>query len=201
MIDELKAPAMRLYLALSVAFHLLCYSYFEFGRYIAPKNPNSVVFIDLLSPPTAEPAVSVVHRNRDSAAERSFANVQPARLEDMGKTETPGASLERPAAKEAVDDARTINSYLGSIILLINREKTYPLIARRKGQQGKVVLELTINRAGGLQSVKLSEPSPFEELNQAAIDIVRSINRYPPLPADFLPQELRLKIPVEYRLR
>ena len=86
-----------------------------------------------------------------------------------------------------------------SIMELISRKLTYPAIARRKGWQGIVKLELHIEADGSISNLQLDETSGYSVLDQAAIQCLQ----YASLPgaAHWLQgQTINIVVPVEYRL-
>jgi protein TonB len=56
---------------------------------------------------------------------------------------------------------------------LNNPPPAYPSLARRMGEQGKVVLRVLVDTAGNPQNVELRASSGFDRLDAAALDAVR----------------------------
>ncbi len=56
---------------------------------------------------------------------------------------------------------------------LNNPAPAYPAIARRQGHQGKVVLRVFVNAAGGADQVEVRSSSGYSTLDQAALNAVR----------------------------
>jgi periplasmic protein TonB len=56
---------------------------------------------------------------------------------------------------------------------LNNPPPAYPAVARRAGQQGKVVLRVLVNASGSPDSVEIRSSSGFDRLDDAALDAVR----------------------------
>jgi protein TonB len=75
----------------------------------------------------------------------------------------------------------------------IESRKTYPLMARRRGWEGEVVVELVLSGAGELEGLRLLRHSGFPLLDRATLTAVRAAVPFPPVPG-------RVKIPVSYRL-
>ena len=72
--------------------------------------------------------------------------------------------------------------YLNKIRSLIEENKKYPFIARRKGIEGKVLLIFTINKKGYLQNIKIEKSSGYAILDKAAIESVKKASPFPELP-------------------
>ena len=77
-------------------------------------------------------------------------------------------------------------AYEATLIEWLERYKRYPSSAKRRGQQGQVDIQFTIDQDGNVLSQRIIKPSPFKSLNKATLKMVK---RASPLPA--VPEELR----------
>lgn len=77
-----------------------------------------------------------------------------------------------------------------------NPQPRYPSLARRRGEEGQVLLRLTVNAAGRVDAVSVARSSGYELLDQAA---QRTVARWRFQP----PREERMvaRIPITFRLR
>jgi len=82
---------------------------------------------------------------------------------------------------------------LAEIRRRIETHKSYPGLARRKGWEGDVVVELQLDGGGGVRDVKVVEKSGHGILDRATLATIRKAGPYPPLPG-------RVRVPVSYRL-
>lgn len=82
---------------------------------------------------------------------------------------------------------------------LKNLEREYPLAARRRGQQGTVLLNVTVNAMGHVTEISLKESSGFELLDQAALRAVR-MWEFEPARVGSQRVESRLEVPVRFKL-
>lgn len=82
---------------------------------------------------------------------------------------------------------------------LKNQEPEYPLAARRRGQQGVVLLEVTVSPAGRATTVTVKASSGFELLDRAA---VRAVAEYEFEPARLGSKavESRIEVPIRFQL-
>ncbi len=101
--------------------------------------------------------------------------------------------------KEEKKKPFSIKSYISKVIDEIEKHKTYPALAKRLRVEGKVILEITIDKDGTLVSVKVIKPA-HRILNNAAVKLVKNCN-FPPLPKDFKEKSLKLKVPINYVLK
>ena len=78
--------------------------------------------------------------------------------------------------------AKLEDSYKATLILWLQRFKRYPNAAQRRGQQGVVSVEFSINADGEVLSFRVIETSEYERLNQAAIQMIQRASPLPPVP-------------------
>ena len=89
------------------------------------------------------------------------------------------------------------------LLAWLEKHKKYPIIARRRGQQGTVMVEFTMNAGGEVLSHTIVQASKYAALNEA---VVKMIRRSSPMPA--VPKELRgfktqysYTIPINFTLK
>lgn len=81
-----------------------------------------------------------------------------------------------------------------------NPPPAYPAHARRRGWEGRVVLEVTISEDGRPTAVALAESSGHDVLDSAALDAVRSW-RFTPAERNGNPIVSTLRVPVRFSLQ
>jgi periplasmic protein TonB len=80
----------------------------------------------------------------------------------------PAAATPQVAAEPApVEPPRADLAYLD------NPAPRYPALSRRQGEQGRVLLRVRVNAAGGVEAVEVRASSGFERLDAAALEAVR----------------------------
>lgn len=77
------------------------------------------------------------------------------------------------------------------------RHFSYPLLARKKGWEGEVMLAFRIEPDGTISSAHIARSSGYGALDQAALGALNRVGRIEDAPR----QGLSLKIPVIYRLQ
>jgi TonB family protein len=82
----------------------------------------------------------------------------------------------------------------------INRHKIYPRLARKKGIEGKALIEFLISRDGQVKETRLVKSSNYKILDQAAIRAVSNAGPFLPLPVAINKNELWLKLTVSFKL-
>jgi periplasmic protein TonB len=146
-------------------------------------------------PPAAfrvEPVQTALHPN--AQAEAGLAQFQK---EQNTRAMEPEAEKSSPPEPGLTDDIRA--AYQKQLKELIEREKQYPLLARRGRQQGLVVVEFDISRTGELSSVRVARSSGHSLLDRSALKAVRAVGRFPEPPA-MLQENRRYQISISFVL-
>lgn len=91
-------------------------------------------------------------------------------------------------------------TYLQSVSNLIAAQQVYPRAALRAGEEGNVVLRLSIDRQGGLVDLALRKSSGFPVLDKAAVEMARKAFPVPPPPAALAGDPLVVDAPVLFKL-
>ncbi|MBI2815439.1 MAG: TonB family protein [Acidobacteria bacterium] len=94
------------------------------------------------------------------------------------------------------------NPYLMRVLSVVRRNwyTVIPEIARL-GRQGRVVLQFSILRNGGVPDLVLTSSSGTESMDAAALSSIRLSNPFPPLPPEFPGQDIRLRFIYLYNMR
>mgnify|MGYP001555694611 FL=1 len=85
------------------------------------------------------------------------------------------------------------------IMELITRQLSYPAIARRKGWQGVVRLELHIEPDGQISALQIDQTSGYAVLDKAALQSLQ-LARIPEAAQWLHGETVDIIVPVEYRL-
>lgn len=83
---------------------------------------------------------------------------------------------------------------------LIENRKEYPLMARRRGIEGIVVIGVTIRKNGEVIDHKIVQASGHEILDQSALNLVKKINAFKAFPAELGNNDIELKFPIAFKL-
>lgn len=76
----------------------------------------------------------------------------------------------------------------------------YPPRARRRGYEGKSIVQFTIQKNGFLSDAFIHQPSNYSILDKAALQTVRNANPFPPIPADLNQDSINFKLPISFTL-
>ncbi len=96
---------------------------------------------------------------------------------------------------------RLSREYRSTLLRLIERNKYYPLRARRRGMEGKALVAFTVKRNGEIRNISLSSSSKQQLLDRAAIQTIRRLGKAPPLPGVINRSHWRFVVPISYNIR
>lgn len=77
----------------------------------------------------------------------------------------------------------------------------YPKSARRKGQEGSLVLKVVIARNGKVTDISVVQKSGFLVLDNAAIAAVKKASPYPPIPEKISDDSFSFSVPIAFSLK
>jgi protein TonB len=76
----------------------------------------------------------------------------------------------------------------------IERAKTYPVLARKRGMEGTVYVSFRINKSGSPDEIEILKSSGHRILDSATVKVIKKAGPYPHI-------KNRVEVPVAYRLR
>ena len=167
-------------------FHALVIAYLLHRSYspaILKKGVISVDFIQSVQHNKAPP----VEKSKDGKKMPTFRAAEP---DPPQATAPPGD----PAATNPETDA-----YILSVLKIINQRKVYPAEALDRGEEGRVMVAVSVGADGQVLDVRIEETCPFARLNHAALQTVSQIKSFPPLPKG-VAGPIHLHIPLVYRV-
>ena len=103
------------------------------------------------------------------------------------------AKLDRPAGP------KTVKEYSRIVAQKIGKIQRYPLLAKRRGITGKVVIEFTILKTGQLGKLKIIKSS-HDILTKAAIAAIKESVPFPKFPKEINKESLALRMPFNYQM-
>ncbi len=93
-------------------------------------------------------------------------------------------------------------AYFTQLARWLERHKQYPSVARRRNQQGEVVIQFKINEQGELLHHSIVKPSRHESLNNATRSMLERAAPLPPVPPTLRQgqSQFTYTIPVRFKL-
>jgi TonB family protein len=109
-----------------------------------------------------------------------------------------GSSLELLSDPRGVD----FKPYLIRILASVKRNWTAVIPeSARMGRRGRAVVQFIINRDGTVPKLVIATPSGTEALDRAAVAGISATNPFPPLPAEFRGESVRLQFVFLYNMQ
>jgi TonB family protein len=112
------------------------------------------------------------------------------------KSSPPGG--ETDSSGEDLDSIR--KGFSSSVWGRIAKAKYYPPLARKRGWEGKPIIEFRLARNGELLSSSIALSSPYKILNEAALGAVKNAVPYPKFPEALKLDSIRFKLPISFIL-
>ncbi len=145
------------------------------------------------SPPHTAPVAPTRRATAPAAVQPVPSNVSREEASaQMTSPSAPNAPATTAPAPIAADWQHELGGWLAA-------HKTYPDEARRRGEQGGVVLRFTVDRSGKVLDVKLVSSSFSPRLDDAAQAILRNAS-LPPFPATMPQERITVTMQIKYRL-
>jgi TonB family protein len=91
--------------------------------------------------------------------------------------------------------------YLAEVIRQLQSSKRYPRSALKQNQSGRVELYLRLQKNGRIENLSIHKSSEFQALNQAAMDTVSRIRRFPEFPEKISREFWDVIVPIEFRIQ
>lgn len=104
-------------------------------------------------------------------------------------------------AGKAPRTATLRDGYLQLVRTRIEENRRYPLVARKHGQEGKVLVRFVVAADGGLKEVQLGESCGNWSLDDAALAAVRAAAPFPAPPDEVFPDSAAMQIVIVFALR
>ena len=146
------------------------------------------------------------HAVKEAVVEASQAKSQhvdaPANVNEAVALATESNAVEKlanttpPAMEEAV---QVIESPKFGAAYLQNPAPEYPPLARRKGEQGRVLLQVLVSETGKAEKVQIDTGSGYSSLDQAALEAVRKWSFIPAKKGN-MPVSAYVIVPVRFSL-
>ena len=91
-----------------------------------------------------------------------------------------------------------LSVYKAELRAMIDKNKYYPTISKRLGQTGTVVVAFTLLEDGHIIDVKIDKPSRYDRLNDSAMEAVKKVERFKPIPKEVGETKMAIKVPVKF---
>lgn len=131
--------------------------------------------------------------NKISTPTDKKANVESTQTQNEIAS-TGGSAHASSQVKEQYD------AYVYEIAMELNRKKSYPALAQKLGQQGRITVQIKLDRSGKVIETIFLEESNFPSLNQATKKLIAGLDHFKPFPEHVTESSWLITVPIEYKL-
>ena len=149
---------------------------------------------------TIETVESIVQLPEAEARETPL---PPAATESGGPEEEDTGTQDPPSPEIAQDTPQLPgiqDLYFRALRDWLDRHKTYPRQAKRRGEEGTVVLAFTLNRYGMVLEHAIVRSSGHRMLDNTVEHLIRRAQPLPAIPPEMNVELLQVIVPIEFRL-
>jgi len=157
--------------------------------------------------PESAPPVAVKETQIKKAAK--IIEQTNAPIVKSAETTNPRAANQASAQKMSTGSADALTSggtpgykrnYYALIAATLAKHKRYPKYARKKGQEGTVLLSFTVLSSGLVKDIKIKQSSGHSLLDRSVKKMLQQASPLPPFPAQQTARELNISIPIVFKL-
>ena len=156
---------------------------------ILPQKEEKVVQPETLS------ELADMADTKEIPAESPVARPQPAAAGPAATPLLARGTEESVSAGPSTRGQQYIKAHFIYIKKLIEKNISYPPMARRMGWQGKVVVSFVVCQNGTVENLEVVESSGHAQLDKNALETVRQVEPFPDPPA-----RVKLVLPITYRI-
>ena len=91
-------------------------------------------------------------------------------------------------------------AYLSQIRSAIEKNKTYPKVAKRLNQTGKVYVTFLVTKDGAIKNCRINKSSNFESLDEASMEILMKIVSFEAIPKELNKDSWEITVPTVYQI-
>jgi protein TonB len=151
--------------------------------------------------PKAKPKPARTQRPKVAAAQPREARAQPVAAQPAAAPAPPAPGGGSGSAASSASVAALEGDYLRGLQRAIARNRFYPPDARRRDVTGVVTVSFTVQSDGRLGDIRVAKGSGFEMLDQAALETLRRLGSYKPIPAATGKTRWPVRVPIVFDLR
>jgi protein TonB len=126
---------------------------------------------------------------------------RPSMQRSVDLRDVAGAAPHRSTAAGSSTGSAAEANYASLLFRAIDRVRFYPIGSRDRGEEGRVVLRVTIAADGRLLDAYIAGGSGYPDLDAATIEMARRAAPYPPLPRALGAERASFNVPVIFGIR
>ncbi len=113
------------------------------------------------------------------------------------------AAIESKVQNEVIDSrvSEIRANYETLVASWLARHKRYPLVARRRGNEGEGVVKLTLLPNGNVSDIQVLQETGIEVLDKEILAMIKRANPFPKFPKNYNKSRLTIMVPIRFELR
>ncbi len=159
----------------------------------APKKPA----IQKMQPPKQDVAKPAPVKTQEPARPKQLANLSQGSTQNAPKANRMDTTTH--AGGGVVGNVRP--DYITKLRYWLEKHKTYPRRAKRRHQEGVVVLSFTVSRDGRVSNYRVKQKSGYKALDQETLAMLERAQPLPKFPTEMTEDKLHLTLPIQFALR
>lgn len=186
----------------SLALHLLMAALIVFG--LKPQNihlsDSTVDFILTPLQKTNTNIKSVSNPTRTSTTKKMDSGPDSVPSEPSAQA-AESSNTQNTSTQTGTVATTTEQSYIAHVRWQLEKNKKFPILAKKQGHFGTVQIKFTVSPNGEIKNSEIAQSTDFDSLNQAALQILKSIKKFDPFPTEIKKSEWTFVLPIEYKLQ
>lgn len=138
-----------------------------------------------------------LQRNAEGSLQKDAEGSSPKIAEGSLKEDAEGSPT---VSDEEDEDTALLKVYRSNILTLTYQNLIYPNSAIDRGQEGKILMKLTLDRRGKVRNMEYDQKSRHRTLNKAAARAVEQASPYPEPPRKLKGKEIVVTVPIVFSL-
>ena len=119
-------------------------------------------------------------------------------LQEEVQTATSRSGHAQGVGSSAQNNIEAVSLYKAELRAQIDKNKYYPPLSRRLGQTGIVVVAFTLLEDGNIINVRIEKPSQYDRLNVSALEAVKKVERFRPIPKEVGQTKMDITVPLKF---
>ncbi|WP_158931573.1 TonB family protein [Acidisphaera sp. S103] len=150
-------------------------------------------------PPPPPPVRRLPPRVRPAEMRPAEPRPTPPVIETQAPPPAPVAAPPGPAASAPPGQVEA--TWEGRLLAHLARFKRFPPAAERRGEQGVVMMRLTISRTGQVLAMAMARGSGYADLDAEAQNWMQRAEPLPAFPPEMTVQQMQVLVPLRFMLR
>jgi periplasmic protein TonB len=172
-----------------------------------PPKPKVQPKIEPKIIPTPKPAPVETHEPQNVSPEPTDEPYSPPVMSVAPSIEAPPPTFTappppppQPVGPSQVDLDAARKGYADRLARAIAQHKQYPRVAQMRGWQGETIIDLKLDRNGGVLATRIDRSSGFEVLDKQALEMVKKAAPFPAPPEILKSDVFNIQVPVSFKL-